>query len=49
MDQYPFDFKLTVAGTDVDDFIKALKLAGLESQAKEVQEQFEKELNAFGW
>lgn len=46
MDQYPFEFKFEVAGLDVDYFIETLKNAGFENQAKEVEEQFNQQLNS---
>lgn len=47
MDQYPFEFKLTVVGMDVEDFIVALELAGFDDQAEEVRKQFEEELKSW--
>jgi len=45
MDQYPFNFTITVVGMDVENLIAALDEAGFDAQANEIEEQFIKELN----
>lgn len=46
MDQYPFELKITVVGTDVFDFIELLKNNGFNAQAADIEKQVELEINA---
>lgn len=45
MDQYPFEFNLTIIGMDIDKFIEMLIDNGFDSQAEAVRVQFEKQLS----
>lgn len=45
MDQYPFEFNVTIIAPDVESFILLLEDAGLIEQSKKCREQFEKQLN----
>ena len=44
MDQYPFEFTVTVIGADVDYFIETLHAAGFTHAAGKVQTEFNKQL-----
>lgn len=44
MDQYPFEFTVTIIGADVDYFIETLYDAGFYTAASKVQKQFNKQL-----
>ena len=45
MDQYPFEFNLTVIGMDLDDFILMLEKNGFDTQAYSVKAQLELQLS----
>jgi hypothetical protein len=44
MDQYPFEFKITVIGVEVGEIITTLRNRGFIEQAKEIEKQFNNEL-----
>lgn len=46
MDQYPFELKITIVGTDVFDFIDLLRNNGFDAQANDIEIQFKSELDA---
>jgi hypothetical protein len=45
MDQCPFEFKITIIGCEVDDFIENLLKLGYDEQAKSMENQFINQLN----
>ncbi|MFX0558669.1 hypothetical protein ACOCEA_17865 [Maribacter sp. CXY002] len=44
MDQLDFDFKITVIGMEITDFIDMLENNGFSYQADQVQTQFEEQM-----
>jgi hypothetical protein len=44
MDHYPFEFNIKIIGLEVDEFIELLKKEGYKTQAKDVEQQFDKQL-----
>lgn len=47
MDQYPFDFQITVVGCDIEQFIQMLRDNGFYGQADLMQKSFDKQLEDF--
>ena len=45
MDQYPFEFKITLIGNDVDNFIELLVKEGWTSRAEYIRHQFKEQLD----